>query len=432
MEFDPLSFFEPEKKNLANDYSNEDATSLSVTETRSLEKQVEKFTKEIDGEHEAPISENVDNILQLQVLDLPPVRSDLSASILLTLLRLFQPNQTKNFGNVSKVVCKPNGLNGEEFEQYLNSKSITINELKELSKFLNSSIGSTLTLAELPKEDHSGITSYLTKIVSFPFPGYTEEQRDFIYDLASHVMTANSAPALKGDTTRVVEIEGFKKDILLYEPALTEDKIGNITWGASLELGKQIVSSDTTTWLPKDPSKFSVPILELGAGTGLVTIVLAELGYSVVSTDLPEIIDNLEKNIKLNQLECTRSSPEEKFTIESSVHVTSLDWRSPDEFLDRTSSLDGYETVLLSDPVYSPAHPFWVRDAVFAVLSKSKSARVVFMVGQRDRFQDVRDCLWKLMSDIGLELKESRIVDGFDDYGTLQYDYKVFGWKSGR
>lgn len=41
-------------------------------------------------------------------------------------------------------------------------------------------------------------------------------------------------------------------------------------------------------------------VLELGAGTGLVSIVLAKLGASVTATDQPEVLENLKSCIEAN------------------------------------------------------------------------------------------------------------------------------------
>lgn len=318
MDFDPLEFFEPGPEIPVEDTVNENVGNLHNDDiikvvANSNELSAEKI---LENEGGTTLEDTVDTI-RLQVIDLPIVNTSLPVGVLSTLLKLFQPDQTKNFGQTSQSTLPTSThMTTSELEAYISCKAITTTQLEGLSEFLNCNIQSTLTLTDLPKQDHTGITSFLTRIISFPFPNYTEEERDNIYELASYVMTANSAPALKGDTTRFVEIEGLSKDILLYEPALTEDKIGNITWGASLELAKQIVNGNTSIWLSKDTTALTTPILELGAGTGLVTIVLGLLGYRVVSTDLPEIVDNLSKNIELNQLECVKSDPAERIVID--------------------------------------------------------------------------------------------------------------------
>ncbi|KAJ0056612.1 hypothetical protein NL108_010558, partial [Boleophthalmus pectinirostris] len=41
-------------------------------------------------------------------------------------------------------------------------------------------------------------------------------------------------------------------------------------------------------------------VIELGAGTGLVTIVASLLGAKVTSTDLPDLLGNLQYNVMRN------------------------------------------------------------------------------------------------------------------------------------
>lgn len=410
MSFDPLTFFEPEPPKFEIE---EISDTGNFNHGKSERFSNQEFTDDLE--------ENDEYVL-LHILDLPQPNPQLPYSILKTILQLFQPDQVKNFGNNESVNLFQ--FKDDELGSYLEEKSISLEEAKALASYLNYNLQSVLTIVQLPKFSSTSTTSFLTKIIAYPFENYTEDERDDIYDLASYVMTASSAPAMKGNTTRLVELDGLEKSILLYEPALTEDKVGNITWGASHELAKQIVNNNAKKWL----SKTEIPILELGAGTGLVTIVLGLLKYRVVSTDLPEIIDNLKKNVELNQLECIKLQDTESIVNNSLIHLTSLDWRSPYEFLSRTSCLGGYPIVILSDPVYSSQHPFWVRDTVKAVLSRDPASKLVFMIGRRDRFQDVRDNLWNLILKLGLRELQSDIVNGFDDYGILEYDYKVFGW----
>lgn len=404
MSFDPLTFFEPG--------SNDPQPILNRTE-----QQLDQSLKCISFEN---IEVQTDDLTHLQILDLPQPNQLLPFSILRTILKLFKADTIKNFD--SNVANLPAQGSTAELNTFLNQRSLTLKEVESLAAFLHQSLDAVVTISLLPKSSSSLTTGYLTKVVSFPFENYTEEEREEIYDLASHVMTASSAPAMKGNTTRLVQIDGLDREIYLFEPAFTEDKVGNITWGASLELVNQIVKGNTSYWL--DDSR--IPLLEMGAGTGLVTIVLRALGHRVISTDLPEIMDNLKKNIELNKLSYTELFDDNSLNAYS-LHLASLDWRSPNEFLSKTKSRDGYKCVILSDPVYSPQHPIWIKDTLNAVLSRNSGSKVVFMVGRRDRFQDVRDNLWNLMESIGLKELFYEIIEGYDDYGVLEYDYKVFG-----
>ncbi|TQD70818.1 hypothetical protein C1H46_043653 [Malus baccata] len=61
--------------------------------------------------------------------------------------------------------------------------------------------------------------------------------------------------------------------------------------------------------------------LELGAGTGLVGVLLARVAKTVFITDRGnEVLDNCAKNVDLNS---------EMFSQQASVHVRELDWMNP-------------------------------------------------------------------------------------------------------
>lgn len=421
MDFDPLSYFEPDE-----------ALEVDVQSFHTENLQESNSTSNIENSEEANTLDDV----PLQILDLPYIGPATEIKHLITILKLFKSDQLRNFAasgseNEKETSISERTTNPGELEKYLSTKDITLKEFSELSCYLNHTAASVLSLVQLPTTFPEQTTAYLTKIISYPFPQLEEEERDHLYDFASYIMTSNSAPALKGNTTRLVEMEGLSSGIKLYEPALTEDKVGNLTWGASLELSKLLLNpttSITPRWIISCKEE-KTPILELGAGTGLVSIVLAKHGYSIISTDLPEIVENLTKNIQLNNVQCSTSDSNESFDASSisNAHTTSLDWRNPSEFLIRSNTLTGFKTLIFSDPVYSEQHPYWVSDTVSATLSKERGSKVIFMVGRRERFEDVRDDLWRLMNEIGLEEICNDVIDGKDDYGALIYDYKVFG-----
>uniref|UniRef100_A0A0R3RG02 Methyltransferase like 21D n=1 Tax=Elaeophora elaphi TaxID=1147741 RepID=A0A0R3RG02_9BILA len=79
-------------------------------------------------------------------------------------------------------------------------------------------------------------------------------------------------------------------------------------------------------------------ILELGAGTGVCSILLAALGADVVATDLAEGIKLLELNIRENWKVITRN--------EGSVKAEILDWNNP---YDKPLSFD---VLVMIDVIY--------------------------------------------------------------------------------
>uniref|UniRef100_A0A3Q3XJP1 Uncharacterized protein n=1 Tax=Mola mola TaxID=94237 RepID=A0A3Q3XJP1_MOLML len=82
-------------------------------------------------------------------------------------------------------------------------------------------------------------------------------------------------------------------------------------------------------------------VLELGAGTGLVSIVASLLGASVTATDLPELVRNLEANVLRNTRGRCRHTPQ----------VEALPWGHDLESTYPTSVYH-YDYVLAADVVY--------------------------------------------------------------------------------
>ncbi|KAL1267630.1 hypothetical protein QQF64_032993 [Cirrhinus molitorella] len=82
-------------------------------------------------------------------------------------------------------------------------------------------------------------------------------------------------------------------------------------------------------------------VLELGAGTGLVSIVASLLGAWVTATDLPDVLSNLNFNLSRNTRGRCRYTPQ----------VAALVW-GQDVKRDFPSSVYNYDYVLCADVVY--------------------------------------------------------------------------------
>ncbi|XP_037584924.1 putative methyltransferase-like protein 21E pseudogene isoform X1 [Cebus imitator] len=86
-------------------------------------------------------------------------------------------------------------------------------------------------------------------------------------------------------------------------------------------------------------------VIEIGAGTGLVSIVASLLGAHVTATDLPELLGNLQYNISRNTKMKSKHLPQ----------VKELSWGvALDTSFPRSSN--NFDYVLAADVVY--AHPF--------------------------------------------------------------------------
>ncbi|XP_052401639.1 uncharacterized protein LOC127948875 [Carassius gibelio] len=113
------------------------------------------------------------------------------------------------------------------------------------------------------------------------------------------------------------------------------DSFGSVIWPAALALCRYLESNQETVDL------VDKAVLEIGAGTGLVSIVASLLGAWVTATDLPEVLGNLGCNQSRNTRGRCRYTPQ----------VAALSWGYE---LDKTfpRSVYKYDYILAADVVY--------------------------------------------------------------------------------
>ncbi|XP_073698813.1 uncharacterized protein mettl21ca [Garra rufa] len=113
------------------------------------------------------------------------------------------------------------------------------------------------------------------------------------------------------------------------------DSFGSVIWPAALALCHYLESNQATVDL------VDKAVLEIGAGTGLVSIVAGLLGAWVTATDLPDVLGNLRCNLSRNTRGRCRYTPQ----------VAELSWGYE---LDKTfpHSVYKYDYILAADVVY--------------------------------------------------------------------------------
>lgn len=124
--------------------------------------------------------------------------------------------------------------------------------------------------------------------------------------------------------------------------------VGLRTWEASLHLAQYLYSNPS---LVKGKT-----VIELGAGTGLVSILCAGCldAKTVVATDgLPHVVESMEKNIFRNCQGVLGGAAQSK------VHARTLDWadntpQSLEDGLEVDGELPDYNMILGADITYSP------------------------------------------------------------------------------
>lgn len=141
------------------------------------------------------------------------------------------------------------------------------------------------------------------------------------------------------------------------------DSVGLQSWASSIHFARLLAG---------DPAKYGINlhetqrILELGAGTGLLSIVaskvISSLGGNgltkIVATDYhPGVLKNLQKNIDINF-----TSTHQPF-----VDVHTLDWQFPSS----GPPFDvRFDTILAADVIYHPNHARWIKDCVSRLLKR--------------------------------------------------------------
>ncbi|NP_001002361.2 methyltransferase like 21e [Danio rerio] len=154
-------------------------------------------------------------------------------------------------------------------------------------------------------------------------------------ELAAAIMKRHFRPSL----IKTEAWEGYEfadKEIKITE---STDCYGAVLWPSAMVLCHFLDSHrDQYNLLDKK-------IIELGAGTGLVTIVTSLLGAQVTSTDLPDVLANLRHNVNRNTRGRCRHEPQ----------VTELIWgQQLEERFPRYTCQ--YDYILAADVVYG--HPY--------------------------------------------------------------------------
>nr|XP_046246349.1 methyltransferase like 21e [Scatophagus argus] len=154
-------------------------------------------------------------------------------------------------------------------------------------------------------------------------------------ELAKAIMARQFHPSLVGPESW----EGYIFSDLEIRIKESTDLYGAVLWPSAMVLCHFLeTNQDKHNLMDKN-------VIELGAGTGLVTIVSSLLGAKVTSTDLPDVLGNLQYNVTRNTKDRCKYIP----------LVTELIWGQDVEqrFPHATHCFD---YILAADVVY--AHPY--------------------------------------------------------------------------
>ncbi|KAI6119534.1 hypothetical protein EDD16DRAFT_1480029 [Pisolithus croceorrhizus] len=213
-------------------------------------------------------------------------------------------------------------------------------------------------IAGYGEEDDSRNEVALTR--QFCFPANTTATQEFI------VLELNDAPLDAVDHT-AVGLQSWASSIVLARQMCAHPR--RYLFLDNLDMSAAHPSHEP----PQLPAK---RVLELGAGTGLLSIVTAKLYRQlrcpahVKATDYhPMVLENLIENVRSNFNSDTRLSSVTngmEGLEEANVEVEKLDWSSPPEVEEE----EKYDIVLAADVIYDPRHAHWICDCVMKSLKK--------------------------------------------------------------
>lgn len=159
------------------------------------------------------------------------------------------------------------------------------------------------------------------------------------------------------------------------------DDVGLQSWGASIVFSKLLCESTERFGLAESTCGTSQRIIELGAGTGLVSLVLGKLlprlaASSITATDYhPAVLGNLRSNIATN-------FPNDPQAVEAAF----LDWSSPTLEPPFNTPAD---ILVATDAVYGLEHAVWLRNCASRLLAPDGIFWLLLTVRQNGKFEKI-------------------------------------------
>ncbi len=224
-------------------------------------------------------------------------------------------------------------------------------------------------LARPPPPPDTATLHWLTRLIATDLHWLSSSEADRITASASSVLAGScgrlAAPSMTRSFT-VPRANGDKVEIAIHEPGICGDALGLKTWGTSFLLASRLhtlmpllcPSADPKTVQGQLIGSKTMTAIELGAGTGLLGLSLSMMVHCnvILSDYLPEIIDNLRRNIQHNE-----------GNNGSECQAALLDWTQLDA-CPMVQQSQRFDLVMASDPLYAPDHPARVINAALRLL----------------------------------------------------------------
>ncbi|KAI4523306.1 hypothetical protein K525DRAFT_282811 [Schizophyllum commune Loenen D] len=227
-----------------------------------------------------------------------------------------------------------------------------------------------------------------------------------------HVHTRKTVKPLRPQS---VQVELFQDKTRLHT---TRGDTGSVLWRASIDFARMVLRQ----YHHRDPESFfdrgslsELRVLELGAGTGLLPVLLAPLIRHYTATDIAGLTHLISKNVHLNAADHDLSN----------VVVETLDWEqlhsTPPARRRKTFPDDAPDLILAVDCIY---HPSLVGPLVSTIDHFAKSDKTTVVVVSELRAEDVlRGFLEAWLGSSGARWEIWHAGDGTDGPGLLGVPY---------
>ena len=219
-------------------------------------------------------------------------------------------------------------------------------------------------------------------------------------------------------------------------PLLGEDHtaVGLQSWASSILLAERICANPGKFNLDVTSDGGGLRVLELGAGTGLLSIAVAQMAANgdlrtpvpfIVATDFhPDVLANLQRNVDANG-------------SSNSILVRELDWSRPN--LTSAPFDCPFDVIFAADVVYEPSHASWIADCVTKLLARP--AGVLWMIialrsgGRHEGLSStVGEAFSREEGGARLSILEEETLRRIDGHGRAdEMGYELFktGWVKG-
>jgi predicted nicotinamide N-methyase len=231
-------------------------------------------------------------------------------------------------------------------------------------------------------------------------------------------------------------------DVELNDAVLLDDdhtSVGLQSWGSAIVLAQKICANPASFSLRHGDGDETRPlrILELGAGTGLLSIIAAKILHRtlpspiIIATDYhPDVMANLSANIRTNF--------PARSCAQLPVTVHTLDWEDPVY----SAPLDErFDVVLAADVIYHPEHARLIKGCVERVLERMGTFWMIMARRTSGRHEGLYSTVGEMFPDAsvvekgGLAVLDRTELERLEGVGRAdENDYVLFkiGWKDSR